>query len=668
MGATSAPYHFFGTQVYVGSVLGTQAPNTIILDPEDGATYAYQSLLKMGPLTNIRVQGPGIPPDSIVTIQNVTEGAAGVTVTLSSSLHASLVKPGSYAYSFGGPIFPTIRNPGFEFGPATDVTGRFLVGLQAAGAKAEWEFTPGSNGPTNTWQSGVQYGNGTGSTYTNGNPVAPQGLQVGFIQGDSKIEQNFNLAPGQYQIGFLAAQSAAFPGQTLQVTITDAGGNVLLTENFTPVGTTYTAHTTPAFTASRSGLYTVTLKGTVLSTATVLFDQIATVEVEEGVLLKGDFNADGLTDIATRLVDGDWQVSLTQAAGNATLVSLGASTNNNWTTNATWVDWTVLRSGDRDVILARAEVATAGTWWKLSYNGPVGGNGAENFSTNFVGSWAFSNSAPWIDVVSGDFDGNAKLDIIGRNSANGQWWMLQNAAENSTPGTAGAKNVYLGAWSSEVQWDRTLVGNFTGNPSGRAQVAGLTGTTWWLSEYEGTPGQMTHTQMTTQWSRDQNYTDYVVGNFDGNSSGAVLIAGKTANNAWYSIGYSSSVTPQNNQPSLMGLWPDQTSTYSNVLVGDFFGSGGGLVGIAGVQRSGSSLNWQVLQRGTGGGSYSVKNFGTWPQSTLAQAFAGLFSSSDVASKKTGVVGRGQAGGVNEWYRGISNGSAFTVVPVTGYPV
>jgi uncharacterized protein involved in high-affinity Fe2+ transport len=131
--------------------------------------------------------------------------------------------------------------------------------------------------------------------------VAPQGLQVGFIQGDSKIEQKINLAPGQYQIGFLAAQSAAFPGQTLRVRIVDSGGNVVQTGTFTPVGTNYTAHKTQTFTAARSGLYTVTLKGTVLSTATVLFDQMATVEVEPGTLLQGDFNADGLTDIATRL-------------------------------------------------------------------------------------------------------------------------------------------------------------------------------------------------------------------------------------------------------------------------------------------------------------------------------------------------------------------------------
>lgn len=384
------------------------------------------------------------------------------------------------------------------------------------------------------------------------------------------------------------------------------------------------------------------------------------------VFLSGDFNADGLTDIATLLDNGNWQVSFTQAAGNASLVSLNAS--NYWTTNATWVDWSVLQSGDRDMIVARAEVpGTAGSWWKLSYDGSVGGTNATDFSTNFVGSWDFSGGVQWIDVVDGDFDGDGNADIIGRDSANNQWWMLANATQTANIATYASKNVYLGAWSSEVLWDQTLAGNFKGNPSGKTQVAGLTGSTWWLSEYSGTPGSMNHTVMTTQWGRHENYTDYQVGNFDGVPNGPDLIAGKTANNAWYSIGYNASITPQNNTPSLMGTWPDHTSTYSNVLTGDFFGSGNGTVGIAGLKESNGTLSWSVLERLPNGGNYAVRNFGTWPQSTVAQAFAGLYSSSDITSGRTGVLTRTQQGGSLAWERGVSNGTAFTVSPVTGYP-
>ena len=386
------------------------------------------------------------------------------------------------------------------------------------------------------------------------------------------------------------------------------------------------------------------------------------------ILLSGDFNGDGLTDIATLLDNGNWQVSFTQAAGNAVSVSLNAS--NHWATNATWVDWSVLRSGAYDMIVARYEnPGISNSWWNLVYGG-FPGTAIDNFSTNFLGSWNFSAGSRWIDVVDGDFDGDGNADIIGRDSVTNQWWMLANATQTANDATFAAKNVFLGAWSSEreVQWDQTLAGNFKGNQNGKAQVAGLTGSTWWVSEYNGTPGSMNHTKMSTNWGRHENYTDYQVGNFDG-VRGPVLIAGKTENNAWYSIGYNASITPENNTPSLMGIWPDHTSTYSNVLTGDFFGSGtSGYVGIAGLKESNGNLSWSVLERSPNGGNYTVSNFGTWPQSTVAQAFAGFYSSSDFVSKRTGVLTRTQQqGGILVWERGISNGTAFTASAVTGYP-
>jgi hypothetical protein len=436
--------------------------------------------------------------------------------------------------------------------------------------------------------------------------------------------------------------------------------------NVAVVNATTLALTTPA--VGEPGNWTLSVYKDAGATAANLASNNLTYAFTEGsqVFLSGDFNADGLTDIATLLDDGNWQVSFTQAAGNAALASLNAS--NYWTTNATWVDWSVLRSGDRDVIVARAEVPSqAGSWWKLSYDGAANGTSATDFSTNFVGSWDFSGGVQWLDVVNGDFDGDGNADIIGRDSANNQWWMLANATQNSNAATFGTKNVYLGAWSSEVQWDQTLAGNFLGDPTGKTQVAGLTGSTWWISEYEGTPGSMNHTVMTTQWGRHENFTDYLVGNFNGDANGTDLIAAKTASNAWYSIGSNTSVTPDNNTPSLMGLWPDHTATYSDVLVGDFLGTGNGTVGIAGLQRSNGKLSWWVLERPSVGANYTVQNFGSWPRSTLAQAFAGLYSAGDITSGRTGVLGRTQQGSIQVWDRGVSNGTAFAVSSVTGYP-
>ncbi len=384
------------------------------------------------------------------------------------------------------------------------------------------------------------------------------------------------------------------------------------------------------------------------------------------VFLSGDFNADNLTDVATLLDDGSWEVSFTQTGGNATLVVL--STSNAWTTAVTWADWSVLRRGDRDVIVARAETETVGSWWKLSYDGVANGTAATDFSTNFVGSWAYANGTEWLDVVNGDFDGDGAADIAGRDSTNGQWWMLSNATGTANLSDFGSKNILMGAWHPNVTWDQTLAGNFLGLPGGKDQIAGLTGSQWWISEYES-PGNMSHTLLSTKWSPHSgtNYTDYVVGNFDGNTNNASLIAAKTETNAWYSLGYNATLTPENNTPNLMGVWPDHTSTYTNVVTGDFQGADDGTVGIAGLQRASSNLSWYVLERSTGG-SYSVSNYGPWPQTSVAQAFAGYFSAADLGPpRRKGILTRAMRDAVMVWEAGASTGTQFTPSEVTGYP-
>jgi hypothetical protein len=38
----------------------------------------------------------------------------------------------------------------------------------------------------------------------------------------------------------------------------------------------------------------------------------------------------------------------------------------------------------------------------------------------------------WVDVGVGDFDGNGKLDLVGRARQNGQWWAAIANASNFT--------------------------------------------------------------------------------------------------------------------------------------------------------------------------------------------------------------------------------------------
>ena len=99
---------------------------------------------------------------------------------------------------------------------------------------------------------------GNNSNFTSGNPNAPQGSQVAFLQDGGSISQTINFAAaGSYQLTFDAAQRENFPSdQSVQVLV---DGTVVGT--ITPSGTTYGLYATSAFSVS-AGAHTVTLRGT----------------------------------------------------------------------------------------------------------------------------------------------------------------------------------------------------------------------------------------------------------------------------------------------------------------------------------------------------------------------------------------------------------------------
>ena len=99
---------------------------------------------------------------------------------------------------------------------------------------------------------------GNNSNFTSGNPNAPQGSQVAFLQDSGSISQTINFAAaGSYQLTFDAAQRENFPSdQSVQVLV---DGTVVGT--ITPSGTTYGLYATSAFSVS-AGAHTITLRGT----------------------------------------------------------------------------------------------------------------------------------------------------------------------------------------------------------------------------------------------------------------------------------------------------------------------------------------------------------------------------------------------------------------------
>jgi Protein of unknown function (DUF642) len=96
---------------------------------------------------------------------------------------------------------------------------------------------------------------GNGSAFTNLNPSAPSGTQVGFIQQTGQISQSIALAAGTYTVSLAAAQRAPSNSQTIQVLVDSQVVGV-----FTPAGTSYSTLTTGPFTVA-AGAHTLAFVG-----------------------------------------------------------------------------------------------------------------------------------------------------------------------------------------------------------------------------------------------------------------------------------------------------------------------------------------------------------------------------------------------------------------------
>lgn len=138
---------------------------------------------------------------------------------------------------------PAVSDPGFE---------AVSVGTGSYGAFA---YDPSGSPWTFTGQAGVA---GDGSGFTSGNPDAPEGSQVAFLQGTGSMSQSINLDAGTYSLTFVAAQRGNFNqgGQTFQVLL---DGNVIGT--CTPSGSSYTSFNTGNFIVDTSGTHTLTFQG-----------------------------------------------------------------------------------------------------------------------------------------------------------------------------------------------------------------------------------------------------------------------------------------------------------------------------------------------------------------------------------------------------------------------
>ena len=87
----------------------------------------------------------------------------------------------------------------------------FDAGFESAGQGSggtAYQYDPTGSPWTFSGYAGVA---GNASAFTTGNPNAPQGSQVAFIQMTGSLSQSFNLAAGIYDVNLLAAQRGDWP-------------------------------------------------------------------------------------------------------------------------------------------------------------------------------------------------------------------------------------------------------------------------------------------------------------------------------------------------------------------------------------------------------------------------------------------------------------------------
>jgi hypothetical protein len=229
--------------------------------------------------------------------------------------------------------------------------------------------------------------------------------------------------------------------------------------------------------------------------------------------LTGDFNGDGIDDVAARTQYGEWWVGLNNGAGGLT-TRLWTQ----WDPSKLWVESLVGDfdgDGDDDIAGLTTPIplnstslfgARAQDWWVALSAGDDG------FVNRHWATWGAWN---WQKVGVGDFNGDGRDDVAafeGQGSDNPlelgmavryalpatfQWWV------GVSDGTRFASSAWT-EWKSTAGWRDISFGDFNGD--GRDDIAGRTDQgQWWVAVARAGGGFVN--QAWTVWDESQQWRD-----------------------------------------------------------------------------------------------------------------------------------------------------------------
>jgi len=219
--------------------------------------------------------GAGTPTGS-VTFKDGTIILGVVAVSGQTTFTTSTLAVGSHTIT-------AVYNPDYNFSGSTSSSWTQTVTPASASTVGDAGFEQVSVGagqfqydPTGSaWAfSGGAGISGNNSGFTAGNPPAPEGMQVAFLQGTGSFSQTVaNWAAGSYTLSFKAAQRGNHQASLQDFNVLVDG---VVAGTFTPSGTSYQSYTTTGFTVT-AGAHTIKFQG--LDSAggdnTAFVDQVA---------------------------------------------------------------------------------------------------------------------------------------------------------------------------------------------------------------------------------------------------------------------------------------------------------------------------------------------------------------------------------------------------------
>ncbi|HEV2946620.1 MAG TPA: FG-GAP-like repeat-containing protein [Gemmataceae bacterium] len=266
----------------------------------------------------------------------------------------------------------------------------------------------------------------------------------------------------------------------------------------------------------------------------------------------------------------------------------------------------------------------AGQWWVAQSTG-------SSFANRLWATW--NPAVTWVDVVTGDFNGDGLTDIAGRVGENGQWWVALSTGSGFTTSL-------WTTWNPLVSWTDVVVGDFNGD--GKSDIAGRDASTgnWWVALSNGSTGFTN--QFWTTWNPNVTWADVSVGRFEGGTKDDIVGRASEVGQWWMASSTGSSFTN-----SLWATWSTAV-TWVDVQVGDF--NHDGMTDITGRAN-------EIGQWWTGISNGSKFNTSLWATWSTAVTWVDVHVGDFNGDGNMDIVGR--ADEIGQWWAGISNGSKFT---------